>query len=105
MFGIMRCPCKNCIVDPTCKTSCKPFAEFIVPLDKRLDKLDEVFGKIDAKLEQDSNIETIFTFVGVHILSPIIYVFVKYTYGIKIKYDSEQLFDDRYTHWSNNKPS
>ena len=104
---MIRCPCRNCLVKPTCKESCDRFDKFIRPIDKVSDILENFFGALDELIEATGRkwMSGVFDLIGEFIIVPcIIYPFVWIT---RADFKKEELtaFDDRYEDWrrKNNK--
>jgi len=95
----MLCPCRKCLIEPVCKTSCDDFDKFITPIARFVQYLGKVCEWMDGYMEDDSTPEKLFRFFGTKILDPVIFFVFKYGFRIKIHRKETWLFDERYEHW------
>ena len=102
---IFRYPCKNCIVDPTCKDPCDKFGIFIEPIHKKLDWIGRVCEYVDDNwIVPKSRADKIFDAFGDYIFAPLVFYYIKFVHGVKAEKVEVTLFDERFTTWENRRP-
>ena len=98
---MILCPCRKCLIEPICKTSCDKFSIFITPISKFTDGLERVCEWVDHNIKDGGVLDRIFEFVGTKVVDPVLFYTFKHAFRIKIHRKDMWLFDERYTDWEN----
>lgn len=92
-----RCPCIGCLVDPTCTDPCKDYSDFIGPVKKKMDCLTKFFAWADDCIEAVTEryprlnklAEFLFDKFGVIFVLPIIWLILRFVWGLRFPFDQK----------------
>ena len=95
----IRCPCNKCIINVMCETHCSKFGEFMTPVNKIEDSLEEFFEAIDNKITDGSLVSDIYNFIGEKFIGPTFFFIVKNITGMNIDWKRTTEIDKRRDSW------
>ena len=98
-----KCPCRKCLVQPTCKIPCDPFGIFMKRVDKLFNVLEQIADGVDEMISVNSKTEVVFEWFLENIITPVVFYLVKSIFVMDLHETEWTLFDERYDVWSKAK--